>query len=498
MIMRDRKSSLVRPLLWAATLAIGFGTVWTLLTVWLLTAIDDARRGTADTYERLVLRSDGTPLIMSTRFDNLSVSTYRDLGGRAQEAPDQNELLQSVYIPGEHEKPGFFAEQSGWEQRLNVFVNEQEPKVLWYFVHDGKPEGAGYFVGYERESNRRVGFIGLSGFRSDSVPSDERIPVRNPLMTGYSQWSSAPTWIGSWQRWEPLGRRSDRSDLPMRLVHVPSGNRVRLVDLATRTVKTVFETPEPIEALGVPTISSYAQGHPAKEQPILVRAGQRIYSLDHNYRVTRVFTFPTEADRQSMGTWYEIGNGQAIAEFQRSATTRRSSNSTSLTLCRIAADGTIQDRFEVVLQNGRIGLTQEMGTLLLALAVPVPAIVVVIEPLILMSVDQLRSYPAAVIAMTRDSWPSLLVVFALALVLAVAARRRSRAFGLLEREQYAWTVFVFLFGLPAYVAFLLYRRWPVRLPCPNCHVRAPRDRASCAECGTRFPDPAVKGIEILA
>ena len=29
-------------------------------------------------------------------------------------------------------------------------------------------EGAGYFVGYERESNRRVGFIGLSGFQSQS------------------------------------------------------------------------------------------------------------------------------------------------------------------------------------------------------------------------------------------------------------------------------------------------------------------------------------------
>ncbi len=33
--MSDRKSSFVRPLLWAATLAIGFGTVWSLLVVWL-------------------------------------------------------------------------------------------------------------------------------------------------------------------------------------------------------------------------------------------------------------------------------------------------------------------------------------------------------------------------------------------------------------------------------------------------------------------------------
>ena len=50
-------------------------------------------------------------------------------------------------------------------------MNEREPSVNWFFVHDGKPEGAGYFVGYERVSNRRVGFIGLSGFRSDPVPA---------------------------------------------------------------------------------------------------------------------------------------------------------------------------------------------------------------------------------------------------------------------------------------------------------------------------------------
>ena len=92
------------------------------------------------------------------------------------------------------------------------------------------------------------------------------------------------------------------------------------------------------------------------------------------------------------------------------------------------------------------------------------------------------------------SWPSC----ALASVLAVIAWRRSRAFGLRRREQIAWTVFVLLFGFPAYVGFLLYRRWPIREPCPNCHAQAPRDRAACAECGTRFPDPALKGIEIFA
>ena len=51
-----------------------------------------------------------------------------------------------------------------------TFANEREPTANWFFIHDEKPDGAGYFVAYERKSNRRIGFIGMSGFRTDPVP----------------------------------------------------------------------------------------------------------------------------------------------------------------------------------------------------------------------------------------------------------------------------------------------------------------------------------------
>ena len=66
-----------------------------------------------------------------------------------------------------------------------------------------------------------------------------------------------------------------------------------------------------------------------------------------------------------------------------------------------------------------------------------------------------------------------MVVFALSAVLAVVAWRRSRSFGLAKRDRVAWVVFVLLLGLPAFVGFVLYRRWPIRLPCPNCHAQVP-------------------------
>ena len=144
-----------------------------------------------------------------------------------------------------------------------------------------------------RMSNRRVGFIGMAGFRSDPVPADEWIPVRAALIMDHSHWSSAPNSINLGLGWA-AGLRPGRWDLPPRLVYVPSGNRLRLVDLAARTVTTVFETPEPIESLGVPTFSSWSGGHPDEgtthsgadetADPCIRSQSQRHQGLRHSHR----------------------------------------------------------------------------------------------------------------------------------------------------------------------------------------------------------------------
>ena len=45
MIMMARRYSLLRQLVWAATLATGFGTLWFVLAIWLGTSIQDAWQG---------------------------------------------------------------------------------------------------------------------------------------------------------------------------------------------------------------------------------------------------------------------------------------------------------------------------------------------------------------------------------------------------------------------------------------------------------------------
>jgi hypothetical protein len=188
MIMIAPKFSLLRQLLLAVTLGTGFGTLWCLLVVWLGVSIQEAWLG-GDPLprEELVVKSDGTLLIGSTPPKNLSLVTYRDLNGRAQDVLDRNETLTAMHLSCEPWPSKFGSSRPGWEQRLEVFMNEREPAVNWFFVHDGEPQGSGYFVGYESVSNRRVGFIGRSGFRSHSVGADERIPVRSELVAVFDQ-----------------------------------------------------------------------------------------------------------------------------------------------------------------------------------------------------------------------------------------------------------------------------------------------------------------------
>jgi hypothetical protein len=493
--MTTRKISLLRQLAQGMTLAIGFGTLWLSLVLWLGTSIQEAwQSGHQAVWERLEVRSDGTILIRSMPQYVRPEETYRDLKGVVQDVKDRSELLPTVFLFGVQETPGFFSRQASWAERLTAFVDEQRPDVNWFFVHDGKPNGAGYFAAYDSTSNRRVGFIGMSGFRPGPVPAADWIPVQGEPK------SSASVSTYSRRSWVP---RRAAGDVPPRLVYLPSGSQLRQVDLAARTVRIVFEAPEPIDSVGIPALANWSTGHSTTEQPILVRTTRQIHELDQQHHVKKVFNLPAELDRRSAVQWYVLNSGQAIAVAGplRARQPDQPDNVLRLLAYRIKGDGAIEDQFVIDLQTGSSApdkATQVTQTLLLALGLPVPAIGFAIGAIRVITDDQPQSYAAAVTALLKETWPGVIAVLALSIVLAILVQRRSRGFGLSRREQIAWSVFVLLFGLPAYVGFRTYRRWPIRQPCPNCQAQAPRDRVACAECGMRFPDPSLRGTEIFA
>jgi hypothetical protein len=489
------KTSLTRRVLAATSLAIGFGLAWGALAGWIGSAAIESRAKTEGMkYEYLEVAADGTPYIREIPRDNLSNATFRELDGRARTVDDRRRQTQPVNLYGERE-PGGFWSSPGWWGRMWAFVNEREPAAVWYLISDGSP-ASGWFVGYERVSNRRIGYIGLAGFREQPVPPEERFPLE--ANAGYGGAFSS-LHIGINTNGAVTPPRPDPQDVPPRLVYVASGNLLRVVDLADGTTSTAFEAPAPIASAGVPSLSTYYGYEPPKEPLILVRAAGKVYKLDRAYKVVGVVTLPAEIGARDMVTWHAIDDGRAVVttnlkppddeDYPRDVTNMR--------VYQVAADGTIQNSVDVALRNGAGPQNEAAAMAMLGIAMPSPAPMLAVQALIATPIRP-EGYAGRLAKQLRRAAPALAAVVLLSLGLAAAAWKRSAAFGLSRREQIVWAALTAVFGVPAFVGFLLHRTWPAREPCPHCRANVPRDRIACEACGTPFPAPALRGTEIFA
>jgi hypothetical protein len=107
-----------------------------------------------------------------------------------------------------------------------------------------------------------------------------------------------------------------------------------------------------------------------------------------------------------------------------------------------------------------------------------------------------ETFGSGLLSFLSEAWPAILIVAVIGAVVAAATLRRQRRYGLPHAGM--WAVFVFVFGIPGWLAYRFHRTWPVLEECPACHQAAPRDRPECLDCGARFPPPPLKGIEVFA
>jgi hypothetical protein len=261
-------------------------------------------------------------------------------------------------------------------------------------------------------------------------------------------------------------------------------------------VQTVLETPEPITSLVLIGALSEAGAEQPDHGILLVRTTHKIYKIGREHVLLRTFVIPSELEDRP-ASWYELENGQAIAEFYQRWIDDDNKNIGPKAVYRISADGTIAERAELPLQSGMLKWHKQHSATLFRWALPLPGFLPLIEPFMVMFIDQEPNYTSAAQSMVRNSWLSLTGIMVLSSLLAVATWHRSRAFVLSTPEQVMWVLFVFLFGLPGYIGYLLHRRWPLRQECPHCRVRVPWNRSACAACRRQFPAPASKGIEVF-
>ena len=120
-----------------------------------------------------------------------------------------------------------------------------------------------------------------------------------------------------------------------------------------------------------------------------------------------------------------------------------------------------------------------------------------ILPYELLGVGATDSWSVAQRASLDGCWPTLMFVTMLSTLLAIACYRRQVRFAATPSERIAWPIFVFLGGLPAWVAYRYGRHWPVLERCLSAGTHS-RDCETCAACRQEFPLPERQGFEILA
>src|SRR5258708_2513883 len=164
--MTQAPPSILRRLIRATILAIGFGTLWFVLATVVGEILADGWVGSPEwpPRENLAVKRDGTLLIARTP-RGVQQASYTELDGRAVSDSENLPLVEPVFMNTLTRWTDFDLYRflfdpdellSGWEHRLKMFADDQHPNLNWFFVHDGKFDGTGYFVGYDRADNRRV------------------------------------------------------------------------------------------------------------------------------------------------------------------------------------------------------------------------------------------------------------------------------------------------------------------------------------------------------
>jgi hypothetical protein len=519
---RRRNRSLARQVCLAIVLAAGLNLVWGLGFAWAISIVSQLTR-TKEPYAQINVTADGIPL-REIRSGDGRAPEYTTLDGKPYAVTDKARWLQGA--PLSIESP-----QDRWsvtkpvEPRIEGFSDGRRTPVDWFFVQFRKPQSVGYFVGYDRVSQQRVGYIGRNGFQIEEPNVEQVFPIRR---IREDSWATsgliAPEGVtrgntpAQFSLSYPFGAAdpspnqpasSAARTVPPAIRYLISGDQIDRIDLRARTVKTVLAAPglsqigiitrlrEPAAGKAVPSDAATDSRTPLDEA-LVVRARGSVIVLDSSGREETIFHLPAELANRSFN-FLEMPDRTGFAMVYR---TDLKNWTNDRDLVWFTQEGKITRRVNGVLAGPIWQMSLQEAGCLVALAVPTP----------LGPIGRLLYFPLEILEANDDSgpltyaeavmkeFPSIIPSIVLSLVFVVIALwlyfRRTARYG--EERRAAWVVLIALWGLPAYFGYVWQRHWPPRLACDSCGEPAPRDREECFHCGEEFARPALNGLEIFA
>jgi hypothetical protein len=487
-----KTKGIVQPLVLAAVLAVGFAVVWGLVGTWAVEVGEYVTREQTSV-ERLIFLPDGTALVEVAEVGRHEARHYRDLDGRPVSRPhaDNSHWLKGTPLPAalpERAGPGDIP----WGQRLGSFADGRSPAGYWYFVSDGRPDGAGYFVCYDSKSNACLGYLGTAGFRAGPLPPDEMVPFGGAVSGPQSRVLCTEQHHGHTEHPDARAAgQAPRGSLSTWDVYVLGRDgKVYHADLQNHTLEVVLDEPGLRSAAVVLGVHDAERGTP---HYLAVRTEDAVLVLDERGGPLKRWRVPASL-REREFAYAETSGGEAVLTWHGPY-----DPSVAEVEYRIAwvADGRCREAGVSLPYPG-------------VRSSPALAGVVFPSPLVLggylasMRTGELlhsglsAAYPEALARAFTEFRSALGFALVVAFGLAALCYRRQVRYGAGTAERVLWPLFVLALGLPGWVGYRCGRSWPVLEACPECAARVPRDRAGCARCEAEFPPPPLKGTEVFA
>ncbi|HEX4069759.1 MAG TPA: hypothetical protein VHX68_01265, partial [Planctomycetaceae bacterium] len=318
-----RERSLTRRVCLAIVLAAGLNIVWGVGLAWSIMVISSVPQ-TDQSYVQIMMTADGTP-VRVRRFADARPAENTTLDGQPYPVNEKTAWLQGANLFIESPQAGLSVTRPV-APRIEGFTDGRPAPVDWFFVQFRQGQPVGYFVGYDRISQQRVGYLGRSGFQLAEPTVEQVFPISRihdgswgvSALIAPSGTSNGTTPQQSYVEYASDTISEASPDLPAAAsvrkfppatLYLVSGDRTYRIDLRARTVKSVLEAPglldiavitrtrKPAPMAAAPRLAPPASETPL-DQALAVRQEGSVIVLDASGRQQTVFRLPAElADR---------------------------------------------------------------------------------------------------------------------------------------------------------------------------------------------------------
>jgi|GEM_PF-6573469 len=370
------------------------------------------------------------------------------------------------------------------EVQLNTFINKGLKNEYWYLVRKNYPKYYGYFIGYEKDSYKLIGYIGKNGFQSNCPSWEQSLPLTGKYLgfaTGGSAQLNPEVLPKPWTESDPMEFALQTN----RKVWIGTEEGIWLCDLGARSVRP-FAPVQDVQGLNVMVDPK------GWHQKVVARTKERVHVFDESGKEISRFDYPL------------IGNDFLTLSLTDSGTsvlvvTKHIGwvKETKRTVSIFWFDPTGKKIKELEqplkflpFEEGRFRTTTPVisaRTTLAALGGTFPAISRAIRESI--RNDQYWMRPEPVF---YRIFGAVATAFAIGWLWWHQVRNRVS-----KTQVVIWTGFVVLFGVTGLLGYLFHKRWPALVRCQICGHRDFTGRTECSSCGHVAAEPAILGRDLV-